>query len=445
MTFAAAPGYSGAGSQDAELRETDEPGGRRALRAYRLRYDRLAGWLSLAGALLWALILVRGWLIPALYLSIPAFPVENALRVIAANVGPIPIAGGLLAFAAFDAAIGAALLRGVQGARFAARARVFIGLALCIFYFLATRDFTSALFFGVIQGLILALLSRNAGVILIYPSAVWLVVFFVLPLISVLAFSLGRGTTLGTVDLSQPTLDNYQRIVQPVGISGLVYVNVVLRTVWIAFLNTVICLVIGYPFAYWMAKQPPSVRNTLMLLVMIPFWTNILIRTYAWLIILRNDGILNNLLRNVLNVIDRPLELTNTPGALLLGLVYGYLPYMILPLYTAIERLDPRMVEAANDLYARPWQAFRRVVLPLTMPGIVAGSILVFIPSVGTYVVSNLLGGGKYFLIGNLLEQQFLGSSGNKAFGAAFGVVLTVLMLIATLFYFRLGRKGSLA
>jgi spermidine/putrescine transport system permease protein len=444
MTMAASPGLPGTQSHEGEEREIEEPGGHgRALRAHRLRYDRLAGWLSLAGALIWALIVIRGWIFPGVFTSaLPSFPVEKGLAAIAGAIGLAWVVGGLVGFAALDCAIGLMLLRGENPGlwRFAARARAAVGLALCVFYYLATRDFPSALFFGALQGLALAFLSRNSGLMLVYPSALWLGVFFLVPLLSVLAYSLGRGTALGTVDLSQPSLDNFARIVQPVGVSGLVYINIILRTAWIAFLTTIICLVVAYPFAFWMARQPQRMRNTLMLLVMIPFWTNILIRTYAWLIILRKDGILNNFLIDTLGLIDRPLELVNTPGALLLGLVYGYLPYMILPLYSSIERLDGRLVEAANDLYARPWQAFWRVVFPLTIPGVIAGSILVFIPAIGSYVVGNLLGGGKFFLIGNVLEQQFLGSSGNKAFGAAFGVVLTVVMLIATLVYFRLGR-----
>lgn len=432
MTTVAAPGEPGAEPSAASA-------ARRAIRAYRLRFDRLAGWLALAGAATWALLLVRGWLLPAGPGAL--LPVEQALHA-SAEAGGL-VVGALAGLLVFDTLIGLALLRAVRYARTVARFRALIGLGLAVAYYLVTRDFLSALAFGALQGSILIVLTRNAGLALVYPGTLFLIVFFIVPLFSILAYSLGQGTTLGTVDMSAPNLDNYVRILQPVGRSGLVYVNIIVRTLWIALLNTILCLVIAYPFAFWLARQPEKRRNTLILLVMIPFWTNLLVRTYAWLVILRGDGLINNVLVNVLGVIERPLELTNTPGALLLGLVYGYLPYMILPLYNTIERLDPRLTEAASDLYARPAQTFRRVILPLTMPGIVAGSILVFIPSVGTYVVTNVLGGGKYFLIGNLLEQQFLGSAGNKAFGAAFGVVLTVLMLIATLVYFRMGKKGA--
>lgn len=411
----------------------------KAIRAYNLRYDRMAGLLALGSAVTWLLFLLVGWSQPGGPGAL--LPIEPELRALP-EAGHVAVAA-LLGLALVDGALGLVLLRGMRGARIAGRVRASAGVAFAILYLLASHNFMAALALGAVQGLILILLSRNAGLLLVYPGMLFLIVFFVLPLFSILAYSLGQGTTLGTVDMSAPSLENYTRIMQPVGRSGLVYVNIILRTLWIAFLNTIICLLIAYPFAFWMARQPERMRNTLILLVMIPFWTNLLVRTYAWLVILRGDGLINNLLVDALGVIDKPLELTNTPGALMLGLVYGYLPYMILPLYNTIERLDGRLTEAASDLYARPAQAFWRITLPLTLPGIVAGSILVFIPSVGTYVVTNVLGGGKYFLIGNLLEQQFLGSSGNKAFGAAFGVVLTVLMLIATLFYFRLGRKEA--
>jgi len=421
---------------------TEEPGGkRRALRAYHLRYDRLAAYLSGAFAFVWTLVLLRNWIFPIDANGI--FPVETSLRTLTANIpGALAIAFGV-ALIAVDSGLAYALYNGTPRARFFAKARAWIGVLAAGGYFAATHDFGTAFGLGLAQGLIIMLLAQNAGLLLIYPSLTWLGVFFVLPLVSVLAYSLGHGTAIGTVDLSNLSFENYARILQPVGASGLLYINIIVRTIWVAFLTTVLCLLIGYPFAFWMARQPQRRRDALMMLVMIPFWTNLLVRTAAWVIILRNDGILNGFLVNFLHITDKPLEMVNTPGALMLGMVYGYLPYMILPLFTTIERLDPKMVEAANDLYANPWNAFRRVIWPLTLPGIVAGSILVFIPSVGTYVVSSLLGGGRYYLIGNLLEQQFIGSTGNKAFGAAFGVILTVMMLITTLVYFRLGRKGG--
>lgn len=413
---------------------------KRTAQRYQRRFERWAGWAALLSALYGTALLVR---VPLLGQT-AILPIETSLHRLAESLSTLGVAALLAALSLAEAWLGVRLLRGARIGRIAA-ARAWAGIALSLLYYAALRDFGGALLIGVHGGALLALLSRNSGALLAYPSLVWLGIFFVLPLFGVLAASLGQTTELGVIDLSAPSLENYQRLIAPIGVSGLVYVNIFVRTLWIAFLTTLICLLIGYPFAFWMAQQPERWRNIWLMLVMIPFWTNLLIRTYAWVIILRRDGVLNSLLIDWLGVINRPLDLLNTPFALLLGLVYGYLPFMVLPLYQSIERLDKRMVEAAQDLYADPLRAFWRVVFPLTLPGVLAGSILVFIPAVGTYVVSNVLGGGRFFLVGNLLEQQFVGAGGDKAFGAAFGTVLTVLMLIATLVYFRLGRKVSYA
>ncbi len=409
-------------------------------RAYERRFERWAGTALLLSALYGIALFVR---VPLLGQK-DFLPLETSLHTLAESLSMLGVAALLVAFSLVEGALGLRLLRGADVGRIAA-ARAWAGIALSLLYFAALRDFGGALLIGTHSGALLAILSRNSGVLLAYPSLVWLGIFFIVPLFGVLAASLGRTNELGLVDLSAPSLENYRRLITPVGVSGLVYVNIFLRTLWIAFLTTLICLAIGYPFAFWIAQQPERWRNIWLMLVMIPFWTNLLIRTYAWVIILRRDGVLNSLLIDVLGAISRPLDLLNTPFALLLGLVYGYLPFMVLPLYQSIERLDKRLIEAANDLYADPVRAFWRVIFPLSLPGVLAGSILVFIPAVGTYVVSNVLGGGRFFLIGNLLEQQFIGAAGDKAFGAAFGTVLTVLMLIATLVYFRLGRKVNYA
>ncbi|HIP86989.1 MAG TPA: ABC transporter permease, partial [Anaerolineales bacterium] len=228
----------------------------------------------------------------------------------------------------------------------------------------------------------------------------------------------------------------------------------------IALTTTVICLAIGYPLAYFIATRPPRWRNSLVLLLMIPFWTNFLIRTYAWLLILRDQGLINtfwtgalhDLLvqasatlplpfwETLLRATSRPLHLFGTNGAIIIGLVYGWLPDMVLPCYAAIERLDFSLVEAAQDLYADRLRSFTRVILPLTMPGIVAGSILVFIPSLGAYVTPDLLGGAKSIMIGNVIYSQFM-SARDYPFGSAISFVLMAVMLIGTLIYFRMGAE----
>jgi spermidine/putrescine transport system permease protein len=267
---------------------------------------------------------------------------------------------------------------------------------------------------------------------LLSPSATWLLIFFILPLVMVLLVSLGKRGRMGGVDY-QWNLDNYIRFLDPI------YIKIFLRSVWIATANTFLCLLFGYPLAYFIARRPKRWRNVLILLVMIPFWTNFLVRTYSWMIILRNTGLINTLLLQI-GFITKPLPLLYNQNAVILGLFYGYLPFMVLPLYASIEKLDFSLVEAAQDLGANSLNAFRRIVLPLTMPGIIAGSIITFIPSIGAYITPDLLGGAKAMMIGNLLQQQFL-EVRDWPFGSAVGFILMVTVLLATMLYFRTGSR----
>jgi spermidine/putrescine transport system permease protein len=268
---------------------------------------------------------------------------------------------------------------------------------------------------------------------LLSPSAAWLFVFFLLPLVMVLLVSLGKRGAMGGV-VYQWNLANYIRFVDRI------YLKISFRSAWIAAASTFLCLLFGYPLAYFVARRPNRRwRNVLLLLVMIPFWTNFLVRTYAWMIILRDKGLINSLLTQT-GIITKPLPLLFNQNAVILGLFYGYLPFMVLPLYASIEKLDFSLVEAAQDLGANSFVAFRRVVLPLTMPGIVAGAIITFIPSIGAYVTPDLLGGAKAMMIGNLLQQQFL-EVRDWPFGSAVGVILMATVLLATMLYFRTGRK----
>ena len=196
---------------------------------------------------------------------------------------------------------------------------------------------------------------------------------------------------------------------------------------------TVICLLIAFPVAYYMATQSESRRNLLVFLVTIPFWTNLLIRTFCWILILRDHGLVNNTLL-ALGLIDEPLTLLYTNGAILLGLVYTYIPFMVLPIYATLEKLDLRLVEAAHDLYASRRQVLRRVILPLALPGIVAGAILVFVPSLGAFIAPDLLGGGKKLMIGSLIQLQFA-SSRNWPFGSAAALFLMAAVLAAMTYY----------
>ena len=287
--------------------------------------------------------------------------------------------------------------------------------------------------------------------VLIGPSLLYLVTFFLVPLTLVFAISFGERGTYGGVRWVL-NLGNYARFFDPL------YLRIFGRTVYIALATTTICLVVGYPLAYFIASRSPRWRNGFLLLLMIPFWTNFLVRTYAWLLLLRDAGLINavwtgalhSLLSSLaaaiplpiweplLDVTASPLPLFGTDRAIIIGLVYAWLPEMVLPCYAAIERLDFDLVEAAQDLYANRFKSFTRVILPLTMPGVVAGSILVFIPSLGAYITPDLLGGAKSIMMGNVIYSQFM-SARDYPFGAAVSIVLMAVMLVGTLIYFRLG------
>ena len=211
------------------------------------------------------------------------------------------------------------------------------------------------------------------------------------------------------------------------------YLRIFLRSLALAAAATLLCALVGFPVACFVAMQPPPRRNLLVALITVPFWTNLLIRTYCWILILRDTGLINNLLLAA-GVIDEPITLLYTYGAILLGLVYTYVPFMVLPIYAAMEKLDRRLLEAAHDLYASRPRVLRHVILPLSVPGIAAGAILVFIPSVGAFIAPDLLGGGKHLMIGSLIQLQFA-SSRNWPFGSAVAMLLLAIVLVLLLYY----------
>jgi spermidine/putrescine transport system permease protein len=282
---------------------------------------------------------------------------------------------------------------------------------------------------------LLSTFRRRPGLqtlVLLFPSLFWLVVFFAVPLLIVLVYSFLKRGPYGQI-VWDFNLNNYARFFDPL------YLKIFVRSFKIAFLTTVFSLLLGYPMAYWVATRPARMRNTLLLLIMIPFWTNFLVRTYAWILLLRDSGLINSLLQGM-GLITQPLPLFGNEFAIVVGLVYGWFPSMVLPCYAAIERLDESLVEAAHDLYANELRAFMRVIFPLTLPGVIAGSILVFIPSLGAYITPDLLGGAKTVMIGNVIQSQFL-TVRDYPFGSAFSFVLMAVMLMATLIYFRVGAR----
>ncbi|MCK6628744.1 MAG: ABC transporter permease [Anaerolineae bacterium] len=278
--------------------------------------------------------------------------------------------------------------------------------------------------------------SKGILPILLTPGVFWLTVFFVIPLLIVLVVSFSKRSLLGVVEL-EFNLNNYARLFNP----DSPYLFIFLRSLGLAAVNTVLCLLLAYPFAFYIARQTPQRQKMLIFLVMVPFWTNFLIRTYALMFIIRDTGLINTWLVN-LGIISEPIQILFTPTAIRLGMLYGYLPFAVLPLYASIEQLDFNYVQAAQDLGADGLRVFLRVILPLTMPGVVAASIITFIPALGDFITPDLMGGGNTFLIGNVLQQQFL-TVRDWPFGSAMGIGLMTLVLGATMIYFRSGASRS--
>lgn len=274
--------------------------------------------------------------------------------------------------------------------------------------------------------------ASRRGFLLGLPAVLYLTVFFLIPLGIVVAYSFATRSRTGRTELRDWNLDAYSRLGDDI------VRTIAVRSLWIALATTLISLVLAYPLAYYMSTRTPTVRNILLVGVMLPFWSNFLVRTYAWRVLLDSDGLVSQA-TEAAGIGET--RLLFTPTAVLIGLVYGYLPFMVLPLYAAIERIDWSLVEAARDLHASAWTAFRRIVWPLSLPGVIAGSILVFVPSFGAYVTPAILGGNKEGLLGSFIVSQFL-SARNGPVGASLSVVVLTVMLVATLWYFRSGGRN---
>ena len=253
------------------------------------------------------------------------------------------------------------------------------------------------------------------------PYAVWVALMILLPMLLILLYAF---TTQGNdiVNFSF-TLDHFIRF-----FTDQDFLLILWRSLVIAFKTTIICVLLGYPIAYFIARSSDKVRNILVLVITLPMWINMLVRTYAWIGILSDGGILQNILSFL--GFGEP-ELLYTEGAVLLGMVYNFLPFMILPIFSVIEKIDPRVIEAAQDLGANSQQVFRKVIFPLSLPGVLSGVTMVFIPSVSTFVISRLLGGGTTILLGDLIEMQFLGSAYNPHLGSAISLVMMVIVLVS--------------
>ena len=268
---------------------------------------------------------------------------------------------------------------------------------------------------------------------LLAPGVVWLAIFFLAPLAIMAAISLGSVDAGAHVTLANPNLDNYAQALRPE------YVAAFIRSLYYAGVSTLISLGIGYPVAYWISRHGGRRKILLLILVMLPFWTSWLIRTYAWMIILRDNGILNSLLIS-LGVISDPIPILNSDAAVILGMTYGFLPFAILPLYVSIDRLDQSLVQAGRDLYASSRGAFLHVTLPLTMPGIVAAALLTFIPALGDFVTPDLLGGAQTTTIAKVIQVIFT-SGRDWPYGSALGFLLMAITIAGTLLALRSLRR----
>ena len=267
------------------------------------------------------------------------------------------------------------------------------------------------------------------------PMLVWSAVFVGAAILYIIVLSFLKRNPDGNGAILEFTLENYAKLMQP----G--YAKVFWRTLLLAAETTALCVLIGYPFGLLLAKVEGRMRTFLLLLVIVPFWTNALVRIYGWKILLMGTGVVNKLLA-ALGLVDKPLKLINTHGAVVLGMVYGLIPFMILSTYSSAEKLDRRLTDAGRDLGARPWRVFFTVELPLTLPGLLSGCVLVFVPSLALFFISDLLGGTSDVYVGNLVNDQLL-ISRDWPFAAALSVVLLLVTALVMLIYRRAGGKAS--
>ena len=275
---------------------------------------------------------------------------------------------------------------------------------------------------------------RNKRAWFAFPYVIWMALFVVIPILIMLFYSLTAEVETVSGTAFAGSLENFT------GMS--LYMSVFGRSFWLALIATVICLLIGYPVAYLMSREGPGSQRVAMALIMLPMWMNFLLRTYSWMAILENNGLLNQLFQKlgIIALYNRltgsdidHFQMIRTSGAVVLGMVYNYLPFMILPIYSVLSKMDNSLIEAAQDLGAGTADVFRRVTLPLSLPGVLSGVTMVFVPSVSTFAISRLLGGGTQMMLGDLIENQFLGGAYNPHLGAAISMVMMVIVVVCML------------
>ena len=272
-------------------------------------------------------------------------------------------------------------------------------------------------------------MKRKSNSYLASPYVVWSMIFIVLPLFLIVFFGFTKEEN-GQYIFS---LENFQRVMDPI------FFKVFARSLWLALVSTILCILIGYPTAYIISKAKVSRQGILILLFILPMWMNFLLRTYAWMAILGKNGFINTILTTLG---FNPINILYTNTAVLLGMVYNFLPFMVLPIYTILSKMDKDLINAAKDLGANSYQVFTKVILPLSIPGIASGTTMVFMPAVSTFVISKLLGGGKVMLVGNLIEQQFM-TVGDWHFGSAVSIFMMILILLSMAFMNKFGNESG--
>lgn len=283
----------------------------------------------------------------------------------------------------------------------------------------------------------LSLKNKKGIFVTILPVSLWMLAFFIVPLLLILVVSFCTRGETGDI-IFKFTLSNYERMFNKL------YLVIFLKSLMVSVFTTLICLIFGYPFAFIIARANKKIKPLLLLLIILPFWTNSLVRTYAMIILLRTEGILNTFLLNI-GLIKEPLKLMYNNAAVMIGMLYMMFPFMVLPLYATIEKLDLRVLEAADDLGANPVKKFINVTLPLTRSGILSGSILVLVPTLGLFFITDLMGGSKVVLMSNVIKNQFL-TARDWPFGSAISVILMIVMVIVIFYYTKLGgdtKKGQ--
>ena len=267
------------------------------------------------------------------------------------------------------------------------------------------------------------------------PVSLWMILFVTIPMLFIIFISFMTRGSFGGVEYT-PTLTSYETL------ADVIYLNVILKSLRVALVTTVVCLLLGYPFAYYIARKPADVASRLIMLLMIPLWTNSLMRLNAWMLLFQTNGPVNSFLQAI-GLTDAPITFIYTPGLVLLGLITNFLPFAVLPMYSSIEKLQKSLLEASADLGATPRTTFLKVTLPLTFPGIFSAIILTFIPARGTYTVTDMLGGGKVLYIGNIIKNQF-GAIRNWPLGAALSVLLLVITALLIFLYTRFAKIDDL-